>query len=138
MPSQKPRHNLHLNPDLSRRLLVLAAKPGMSKTRIIEAALGAYLDNEGASTLDHLLQQRMNRISGQLDRVERDQRVMVQTMAEFVRYYFLVTAAPPDSELASRRAQAEARYATFIDTVGRQLAAGRQTKSPHTALEAAE
>lgn len=137
MPTTKPRHNLHLDEDLSRRLLALAAKPGMSKAAIIAAALRSYLDNEGAASLDQLLQQRLNRLSGQLDRLERDQRVVVQTLAEFVRHHFLVTAAPPESELASRRAQAEARYQSFIETVGRQLAAGRQPR-PQATLEAAE
>jgi hypothetical protein len=126
-----------LDEDLSRRLLALAAKPGMSKAAIIAAALRSYLDNEGAASLDQLLQQRLNRLSGQLDRLERDQRVVVQTLAEFVRHHFLVTAAPPESELASRRAQAEARYQSFIETVGRQLAAGRQPR-PQATLEAAE
>ncbi len=138
MPSTKPRHNLHLDEDLTRRLLALAAKPGMSKAGIISAALRSYLDKEGAGVLDDLLQTRMNRLSGQLDRLERDQRIVVQTLAEFVRHHFLVTAAPPESELASRRAQAEARYQSFIETVGRQLAAGRQAKPPTAALEAAE
>jgi predicted transcriptional regulator len=138
MPSTKPRHNLHLDEDLTRRLMALAAKPGMSKAGIISAALRSYLDKEGAGVLDDLLQTRMNRLSGQLDRLERDQRIVVQTLAEFVRHHFLVTAAPPESELASRRAQAEARYQSFIETVGRQLAAGRQPKPPTTALEAAE
>ena len=138
MPSTKPRHNLHLDEDLTRRLSVLAGKPGMSKARIISAALRNYLDKEGAETLDSLLQTRLNRLSGQLDRVERDQRIVVQTLAEFVRHHFLVTAAPPESELASRRAQAEARYQSFIETVGRQLAAGRQPKMPTASLEAAE
>ena len=138
MPSTKPRHNLHLDEDLTRRLMALAAKPGMSKAGIISAALRSYLDKEGAGVLDDLLQTRMNRLSGQLDRLERDQRIVVQTLAEFVRHHFLVTAAPPDSELASRRAQAEARYQSFIETVGRQLAAGRQPKSASAALEAAE
>ena len=136
MPSTKPRHNLHLDEDLTRRLLALAAKPGMSKAGIISAALRSYLDKEGAGVLDDLLQTRMNRLSGQLDRLERDQRIVVQTLAEFVRHHFLVTAAPPESELASRRAQAEARYQSFIETVGRQLAAGRQPKSPATSLAA--
>jgi len=136
MPTRKPRHNLHLDEDLSRRLTVLAAKPGASKAGIIAAALRAYLDAEGAIALDQLLQTRISRLSGQLDRVERDQRVMVQTLAEFVRHHFLVTAAPPESELASRRAQAEARYQSFIETVGRQLAAGRQSKSPEATLAA--
>ena len=138
MPSTKPRHNLHLDEDLTRRLLALAAKPGMSKAGIISAALRSYLDKEGAGVLDDLLQTRMNRLSGQLDRLERDQRIVVQTLAEFVRHHFLVTAAPPESELASRRAQAEARYQSFIETVGRQLAAGRQPKPSAAALEAAE
>jgi hypothetical protein len=138
MPSSKPRHNLHLDEDLTLRLMALAAKPGMSKAGIISAALRSYLDKEGADVLDHLLQTRLNRLSGQLDRLERDQRIVVQTLAEFVRHHFLVTAAPPESELASRRAQAEARYQSFIETVGRQLAAGRQPKGPPAALEAAE
>ena len=138
MPSTKPRHNLHLDEDLTRRLLALAAKPGMSKAGIISAALRSYLDKEGAGVLDDLLQTRMNRLSGQLDRLERDQRIVVQTLAKFVRHHFLVTAAPPESELVSRRAQAEARYQSFIETVGRQLAAGRQPKPPAAALEAAE
>ena len=138
MPTTKPRHNLHLDEDLTRRLMALASKPGMSKAAIISAALRTYLDNQGAGTLDQLLQTRLNRLSGQLDRLERDQRVVVQTLAEFVRHHFLVTAAPPESELASRRAQAEARYQSFIETVGRQLAAGRQPKSPPVTLEAAE
>jgi predicted transcriptional regulator len=138
MPTTKPRHNLHLDEDLTRKLTTLASKPGMSKAAIISAALRTYLDNQGAAALDQLLQTRLNRLSGQLDRLERDQRVVVQTLAEFVRHHFLVTAAPPESELASRRAQAEARYQSFIETVGRQLAAGRQPKSPPVALEAAE
>ncbi len=138
MPSTKPRHNLHLDEDLTRRLLALAAKPGMSKAGIISAALRSYLDKEGAEVLDHLLQTRLNRLSGQLDRLERDQRIVVQTLAEFVRHHFLVTAAPPESELASRRAQAEARYQSFIETVGRQLAAGRQPRPPSVSMEAAE
>lgn len=138
MPSTKPRHNLHLDAALTRRLTALAAKPGMSKARIIEAALQSYFEREGAEALDSLLQTRMNRLSGQLDRLERDQHIVLQTLAEFVRHHFLVTAAPPESELASRRAQAEARYASFIDTVGRQLAAGRQPKIVPPSLEAAE
>ena len=138
MPTTKPRHNLHLDDDLTRKLTALASKPGMSKAAIISAALRTYLENQGATALDQLLQTRLNRLSGQLDRLERDQRVVVQTLAEFVRHHFLVTAAPPESELASRRAQAEARYQSFIETVGRQLAAGRQPKSPPVALEAAE
>jgi len=138
MASTKPRHNLHLDEAVTRRLAEFAARPGMSKAKIVEAALQSYFDHEAADTLDSLLQTRMNRISGQIDRVERDQRIVIHTLAEFVRHHFLVAGMPPESELASRRAQAEARYQSFIETVGRQLAAGRQTKPVAPAMEAAE
>ena len=55
MPSSKPRHNLHLDEDLTRRLAAVASKPGMSKAGVISAALRSYLDKEGADVLDHLL-----------------------------------------------------------------------------------
>lgn len=138
MPTAKPRHNLHLDEELSRRLTALSAKPGMSKARIVAAALRSYLDREGAEALDSLLQTRLNRLSGQLDRLERDQRIVVQTLAEFIRHHFLVTAAPSASELVSRRAQAEARYQSFIESVGRQLAAARQPRPAPATLEAVE
>ena len=132
----KPRHDVYLDEDLSRRLNEMAAKPGSSKSAILSAALKAYLDSLGANQVDQLLQTRLNRFGGRLERIERDQRVVVQTLAEFVRHHFLISAPVPDHELASRRAQAEARYQAFIDTVGRQLAAARP-RVPE-ALEAAE
>ena len=74
MPTTKPRHNLHLDEDLTRKLMALASKPGMSKAAIISAALRTYLDNQGAGTLDQLLQTRLNRLSGQLDRLDGGNR----------------------------------------------------------------
>jgi hypothetical protein len=132
----KPRHDLYLDEELTQRLNELAAKPGASKSGILSAALRAYLDAQGANKVDQLLQTRLNRFGGRLERIERDQRVVVQTLAEFIRHQFLVSAPLPDHELAARRAQAEARYQSFIDTVGRQLAANRPRASE--TLEAAE
>jgi hypothetical protein len=132
----KPRHDVYLDDELSRRLNEMAAKPGSSKSAILSAALKAYLDGQGANQVDQLLQMRLNRFGGRLERIERDQRVVVQTLAEFVRHHFLISAPLPEHEMAARRAQAETRYQAFIDTVGRQLAASRPRNTD--AMEAAE
>jgi len=137
---KKPRHDLYLDEELSRRLNALAAKPGSSKSAILGAALKSYLDSQGADRVDDLLRNRLNGFGNRLDRIERDQKVVLETLTAYLRHHFLVTAPPPDSELAGRRAQAEARFEAFIQQVGRRLAAGR-SPAPHVAppiLEAAQ
>jgi predicted transcriptional regulator len=134
----KPRHDVYLETELSQRLVSLAAKPGASKSGIISAALKAYLDSEGANRLDDLLQTRLTRLGNRLDRIERDQRVVVETLALFIRHFFIVTPALPESEMPAARASGEARYQTFIEQVGRRLAAGRPSAPAPAMAEAAE
>ena len=132
----KPRHDVYLDEDLSQRLVALAAKPGSSKSGIISAALKAYLDSEGANRLDEMLQVRLNRLGGRLERIERDQQVLVETLALYVRHFFLVTPPLAEADMGPARAQAEARYEAFIQSVSRRLARGKPERPAQ--LEAAE
>src|SRR3546814_6311779 len=71
---------------------------------------------------------RLNRISAQLNRIERDQQVLLESLALFVRYQLTVTAPLPDADQAAR-AVGRDRFQAFVDQVGRQLATGGQTLS---------
>jgi predicted transcriptional regulator len=117
----KPRHHLYLDETLTEQLEVLAAKPGASKSAIVSAALRAYLGRRGAAALDDVLKARLDRFSGQLNRMERDQRVLLETLALFIRHFFMVTPSPSEGELAALRALAEIRFQNFITEVGRQI-----------------
>ncbi|MBI1330279.1 MAG: ribbon-helix-helix protein, CopG family [Alphaproteobacteria bacterium] len=121
----KPRHHLYLDDELTAKLDALAAKPGSSKSAIVADALRAYLANRGARELDGLLKVRLDRVTTQLGRIERDIQILLETLALFVRYEFTVTAPLPDSEQAAARALAQDRYQAFIDQVGRRIAGGR-------------
>jgi len=121
----KPRHHLYLDQELTARLDALAAKPGSSKSAIVADALRAWLDRRASKEIDDLLKVRLDRISGQLNRAERDLGILMESLALFVRYEFMVTPPLPESQQAAARASAQDRYQAFIEQVGRRIAAGR-------------
>lgn len=122
----KPRHHLYLDNDLTAKLDALAAKPGTSKSAIVADALRGYLARRGAKELDDALGARLDRISTQLGRIERDQQIVVESLALFVRYYLTTNAPLPEPDQAAR-AVGRDRFQSFIDQVGRQIASGGRT-----------
>lgn len=128
MNRSKVRHQLFLDADLSEKLETLAAKPGASKSAILADAVAAWLNRRGSNELDDRFGLRLNRISAQLNRIERDQQVLLESLALFVRYQLTVTAPLPETDQAAR-AIGRDRFQAFVDQVGRQLAAGGRTLS---------
>jgi len=128
MKRTRIRHQLFLDPDLSARLEALAAKPGVSKSTILADAVTAWLNRRGSQELDERFGLRLHRISDQLDRIERDGQVLLESLALFVRYQLTVSAPLPEPDKAAR-AVGQERFQKFIDQVGRQIAARRRTLS---------
>jgi hypothetical protein len=126
MKKPKVRYQLFLDRPTADRLEALASKPGLNKSAVLVDALNAWLDRRGANELDERFGQRLNRISAQLNRIERDQRILLESLALFVRMTLLRDAHLPDPDAATR-ALARDRFETFIEQVGRQLAAGDTT-----------
>lgn len=122
----KPRHHLYFDEALTEQLEALAAKPGSSKSAIVSDALRAYLARRGARELDDMLRVRLDRISNQLNRVERDGHVLLESLALFVRYQLTVTAPLPEADQAGR-AIGRDRFEAFVAQVGRQLAGEKRT-----------
>jgi len=120
----KPRHHLYLDNELTAQLERLGSKPGMSKSAIVADALRAYLNRRATREVDDLLKARLDRISTQLGRIERDSHVLLETLSLFVRYQLTVTAPLPDADKAAQAVGRE-RFRRFVDQVGRQLATGR-------------
>ena len=136
MKNSKIRYQLFLDLATSARLEALAAKPGLSKSAVLVDAVNAWLDRRGTNELDDRFGQRLNRVSAQLNRIERDQRILLESLALFVRMTMLRDAHLPDPDAATR-ALARDRFEQFVEQVGRQLAAGRQSLATGTDGEAA-
>lgn len=126
MTRSKVRHQLFLAADLSEKLEALAAKPGASKSAILADAVAAWLNRRGSLELDDRFGLRLNRISAQLNRIERDGQVLLESLALFVRYQLTVTAPLSEPDQAAR-AVGRDRFQAFVDQVGRQIASGGRT-----------
>lgn len=134
----KPRHHLYLDDELTEQLEALASKPGSSKSAIVADALRAYLARRGARELDDLLKVRLDRLGKQLSIIARDQQVLLESLALFIRYQLTVTAPLPEADQAAARALGQERFQAFIDQVGRRIADGRTVVDDLLARTSAE
>lgn len=123
------RHQLFLPRALSERLGELARGPGASKSRILAEALAAWLERKGADEVELRFAKRLDTISNQLARIERNGLVELESLALFVRY--MLTVNPPVAE-GDKAAQAigRDRFRAFVEHVGERLASGRFSLVP--------
>lgn len=123
------RHQLFLPRRLSERLETLANAPGVTKSSLLVAAVTAWLERGASDELELRFARRLDRLSAQLERIERDGHVQIESLALFVRYMLTVNA-PLAEEDEMARAIGRDRFAAFIVRVGQQLASGRRSFEP--------
>ena len=121
----RARLNIFIEPEHGKRLEDLAAHRGVSKSSVIAAALASFLSPDGGDQREAAMAKRLDRLSRQFDRLERDQNILIETLALYVRYYLTVSIAVPETQQDAARAQGRARYAQFIEQLGRHLQRGR-------------
>ena len=127
--SDQVRYQLFLPKAVADRFEKLAAAPGASKSKLLAAAVDAWLNRRGADELEQRFAARLDRLSNQLARIERDGHVQLESLALFVRYMLTVNAPLPEGDEAAR-AIGRDRFARFVERVGQQLASGRITFLP--------
>lgn len=127
--TEQVRYQLFLPKAVSERFEKLAAAPGTSRSKLLAAAVEAWLDRRGADELEQRFALRLDRLSNQLARIERDGHVTIESLALFVRYMLTVNAPLPEEDEAAR-AIGRDRFAAFVQRVGQQLAGGRRSLLP--------
>lgn len=129
MQTNKRRYQLFLDGTVGDRFEALAARPGMNKSAVLQDAVQGWLDRRGGDELDDHFGQRLNRLSVQLNRIERDQLILLESLALFIRVTLLRDAHLPEPDAATR-ALARDRYEAFVNQVGRHLASGVPSLQP--------
>lgn len=119
------RLNLFIQPEHAKRLDELAAKKGVSKSSIVAAALASWLSPDAADQREAAIAKRLDRLSRQFEKLERDQNILIETLALFVRYYLTVSTPLPEAHQEAAKAQGKARFEQFIEQLGRHLLRGR-------------
>jgi hypothetical protein len=118
------RLNVFLEREHAKRLEELAAIKGLSKSAIVAAALGSFLSPEGADRREAAIARRLDTLQNQGARFGRDQMILIETLALFIRVYLSVSAPLPEGHQEAARAQGKARFEQFITQLGRDLQRG--------------
>ncbi|PIB92419.1 ribbon-helix-helix protein, CopG family [Caulobacter sp. FWC2] len=102
-----------------------ARRTRRQKSEIVRAALEAYLSPDGAEAGEAALFRRLDRMSRQLDRLERDVTIANEAIGLFVKTWLKVTPAMSSVEDRAASAKGQERYAAFIDLLSRRISEGR-------------
>lgn len=121
---RKVRHQLFLSAELSERLAALAAEPGVTKSAILADALSDMLSRKGADELQERFGMRLDRLSSQLARVERNSQIEIEILALFVRYVLASVPPVPEGDDVAR-AQGRERFEWFTMKVTEAFRKGR-------------
>ncbi|MDA8520188.1 CopG family transcriptional regulator [Acidovorax sp. NCPPB 4044] len=121
----RSRLNIFIEPEHARRLEDVSTHRGMSKSSIIAAALASFLSPDAMDQREAAMAKRLDRLSRQFDRLERDQSILIETVALYVRHYLTLALPVPEGQQEAMRAQGRARYAQFIEQLARHIQRGR-------------
>jgi hypothetical protein len=120
------RLQVSLPRSLSEQLEKLAGSPGASKSKIVAAAVSAFIQTKGADEVERRFAYRLDRMSNQLSRIERNTHIEIESLALFVRYMLTVIGPVAEDDDAARAIGRE-RFTAFVRRVGQQLASGRRS-----------
>ena len=114
-PMSQYRLNLFIQPEHAKRLDELAAKKGVSKSSIVAAALASWLSPDAGDQREAAIAKRLDRLSRQTERMERDQNIQIETLALFIRYFLTISTPVPEAHKDAARAQGKARFEQFVE-----------------------
>jgi hypothetical protein len=118
------RLNVFLPPEHAARLDEVAAMKGLSKSGLVAAALASYLSPEAGGGREVVIARRLDVLSGQFERLERDQTIQIETLALFIRYSLSIHPPIPEGHQDAARAQGKARFQQFVEQLARHLQRG--------------
>jgi len=121
----RTRLNIFIEPEHARRLEDVSAHRGVSKSSVIAAALSSFLSPDAMDQREAAMAKRLDRLSRQFDRLERDQSILIEALALYVRHYLTLALPVPEGQQEAVRAQGRARYAQFIEQLARHVQRGR-------------
>ncbi len=121
----RDRLNLSLPAGLIGRINDLADRKRLTRSAVVEAAVESFLSPDHADMQEAALTRRLDRLSRQIARLERDQRVTTETLALFIRFWLTITPPVAPEEQSAAQAKGRERFDGFVETLGKRVQQGR-------------
>jgi predicted transcriptional regulator len=122
---KKARLLVYLEPDMMAELAELADRKQQAMSLIAEAAITSFLTPDDSDRREAAVSRRLDRLTRQGERLERDLWIAAEALALFIRFWLTVTPPLPESAQAAAQAKGRERFESFLETLGRRLAKGQ-------------
>jgi len=122
----RTKHTFRLPPDLAAQLADYAHRKRVPQALVVETALSSHLSPDSSERMEAALGRRLDRLTRQVERLERHATISNEALALFVRFWLTVTPPLPDTAQPAAQAKGRERYEGYIEAVGRRLARGRK------------
>src|SRR5271165_5831260 len=123
--SMRDRMNVYFPPALLKQIADLADRKGLSRSAIVEAAVASFLSPDGADRREAAFTRRLDRLTRQVQRLERNVGISTETLALFIRFWLTITPPLPNDAQAAAQVKGRERYENFIEALGRRLQKGQ-------------
>ena len=127
IPERKPKRTrkvtVRLKEELYNRLSVATERPGFGKSMVVEAALERFLGP--APSVEDVVQERFDDMDVKFDRLERDVRMMAETIALHTRYHLSVIPPLPQSRQQEAALLGDKRFKVLAEQVDRRVRLGQ-------------
>ena len=120
----KKQITVYLETDLMKALTEYAEHRRKPKSLVAEAAIASFLSPDASERQEAALARRLDRITRQTEKLERDVGISVETVALFVRFWLMATPSLSEQMQPAARAKGGELYEGFLQALGRRLAKG--------------
>jgi MFS family permease len=105
------------------RLDVATDRPGVGKSMLVEAALEHFLNP--APSVEALLREHLDGLHARFDHLDRDMRMIAETVALHARYHLTVVPPLPESQQRKAILLGDERFKVLAEQVDRRVRQGR-------------
>jgi hypothetical protein len=121
----RDRMNVYFPPELLKRISDIADRKKLSRSAIVEAAVASFLSPDGVDRREAAFTRRLDRMSRQMQRLERDVGLTAETLALFIRFWLTITPPLPNDAQAAAQLKGRERFEGFVEALGRRLQKGQ-------------
>jgi MFS family permease len=121
--SARRKVTVRLSEGVCGRLDVATDRPGVGKSMLVEAALEHFLN--AAPSVEALLHERFDDMRARFDHLERDMRMIAETVALHARYHLTVVPPVPQSRQREAVILGEERFRVLAELVDRRVRQGQ-------------
>src|SRR5260370_8929341 len=113
--------NVDLPPELPKQIADLADRKKLSRSAIVEAAVVSFLSPDGADRREAAFTRRLDRLSRQVQRLERNVGIAIETFALFAPFWLSLTPPRPAESQAAAQLKGRRRSGGVREALRRPL-----------------